>query len=79
MKRNNKAIMIKKGYFFIFFFALFIAVSQTFKYRYFIKKDLSEMNIDRILFQGLLLFFMFLIPGLLLVRWYYKMKDRKNI
>jgi hypothetical protein len=78
MKRNNKAIMIKKGYLFIFFFALFIAVSQTFKYRYFIKKDLSEMNIDRILFQGLLLFFMFLIPGLLLVRWYYSMKDKKK-
>lgn len=78
MKRNNNVLKVKKGYVFVFFFVLFIAVSQTFKYSYFIKKDLSEMNLERIIFQGLLLFFMFLIPGLLLVRWYYRMKEKQK-
>lgn len=80
MKRNNnKATMIKKGYVFIVFFSLFIAVSITFMYRYVIKRDFSEMNLYRILLQGLILFLIFLVPGLLLVRWYYRMKHKKKI
>ncbi len=70
--------MIKKGYVFILFFALFIAVSRTFMYRYFVKKDFSEMNLYRTLSQGLILFLIFLIPGLLIVRWYYRMKQKKK-
>lgn len=80
MKRNNnKATMIKKGYVFIVIFALFIAVSRTFMYRYFMKRDFSEMSLYRILLQGLILFLIFLVPGLLLVRWYYRMKHKKKI
>ena len=69
----------KKGFVFIVFFALFIAVSRIFMYRYVIKRDFSEMNLYRILLQGLILFLIFLVPGLLLVRWYYRMKHKKKI
>lgn len=74
--RNNKATMIKKGYIFVILFALFIAVSRTFIYWYLIKKDFSETNLCRILLQALILFLIFLIPGLLPVLWYYKIKDK---
>lgn len=76
---NNKATMIKRGYIFIVFFALFVAVSRTFMYRYFIRRDISDMNLNRVLLQGLILFLIFLIPGLLLVRWYYRMKHKKKV
>jgi hypothetical protein len=80
MKRNNnKATMIKKGYLFIILFALFEALASIFMYRYFIKRDFSEINLYRILLQGLILFLIFLIPGLSIVRWYYKTKNKKKM
>jgi hypothetical protein len=76
--KSDKAAMLKKGYIFIVAFALFIAITRTFMYSYFIKKDFSEMNLYKISLQGLILFLIFLIPGLLLVRWYYRMRDKKK-
>lgn len=70
--------MIKKGYVLIIFFALFTAVSRTFRFRYYTSTDLSEMNALRVILHGLILFLIVLIPGLLLVHWYYKIKDKKK-
>lgn len=78
-RKNNKVTMMKKGYVFIILFTLFIAISRKFMYRYFIKRDFSEkMYLYKIIAQGLHFFFIFFIPGLLLVRWYYKIKDNKS-
>ena len=68
--------MIRKGYVFIVFFSLFVGLSQSLKYRIFTKRDLSEATLNNLILQIVLLFLVFLIPGLLLVRWYYKMKDK---
>lgn len=65
--KNN---MIKKGYVYIIAFSLFVAISQTFKYRFY-----SNEPINKIELKFLTLLLTFLIPGLFLVRWYYKKKD----
>lgn len=71
---NDKIYPMRKGYLFVVLFALFIAVSRSFYYRIFIKRDLGEATVNNLIIQGTVLFFVFLIPGLLAVRWYYKQK-----
>jgi hypothetical protein len=70
--------MIKKGYFFIVFFSLFISISQSLKYRLFIKRDLNEATLNNLIAKMVILFLGFLIPGILLVHWYYKMKHKNE-
>lgn len=65
---------MKKGYVFVVLFALCIAILSAFKYRIILKKDTSEITGSIIIVQILVLFISFLVPGLLLVRWYYKHK-----
>jgi hypothetical protein len=67
---------MKKGYLFVVLFALFIAVSGIFHYRIFIAKDLSESPFEKLIIQGVILFSLFVIPGLLLTCWYYKQKSK---
>lgn len=68
--RIIKINMIKKGYVYIIAFSLFVAISQIFKYRFY-----SNEPINKIGLKFLTLLTTFLIPGLFLVRWYYKKKD----
>jgi pilus assembly protein TadC len=70
--------MKKKGYFFIVFFSLFISISHSLKYRLFIKRDLNEATLNYLIAQMVILFFVFLISGTLLVRWYHKMKHKNE-
>ena len=80
MKRNNnKATMIKKGYIFIVLFALFISIVGTLKYRLYIKRDFDLVSLNDIIFRIVTGFMIYLVPGLLLVRWYYRMKDKKKM
>ena len=67
---------MKKGYVFVVLFALFIAVSRTWFYRAYIAKDLREVPLTKLILQGTILFSLFAIPGVLLVRWYYKQKGK---
>lgn len=67
---------MRKGYLFIAMFALFVSTTQTLKYRIYIKKDYNEVSMEHVLLQGAVLFVIFFVPGLLLVRWYYKQKDK---
>jgi hypothetical protein len=67
---------MKKGYVFVVLFALFIAVAQTWFYRAYTAKDLSEAPLAKLVLQGTILFSLFVIPGVLLVRWYYKQKGK---
>ncbi len=66
--------MIKKGYLFVTFFALFLAFSRTLKYQFFARGNLNEPTCTSIIFQLVILFIVFLIPGLMIARWYYKNK-----
>ena len=66
---------MKKGYIYIVVFSIFVGVSQSLKYRVFIKRDLEE-NVFNFIIQSTSLFLLTLIPGLLLVRWYYKQKNK---
>jgi hypothetical protein len=68
---------MRKGYLLVVFFALFIGVSSSLKYRLYIKQDLGEATANNLITQGTVLFLVFLIPGLLAVRWYYKQKDKR--
>lgn len=68
--------MIKKIYIFVVFFSLCVSILQSFKYRVFIKRDLSEGILNNLILQIVILFLALLIPGLLLVRWYYKIKRK---
>jgi Kef-type K+ transport system membrane component KefB len=68
--------MIRKGYVFILLFSLFIAISQSLKYRLFIKRDLSEATTINLLLQIVVLFIVLFVPGYFLVRWYYKKKEK---
>lgn len=67
---------MRKGYLFIAMFALFVSITQTLKYRIYIKKDYNEVSLEYLLVQGAVLFVIFFLPGLFLVRWYYKQKDK---
>jgi nucleoside recognition membrane protein YjiH len=67
---------MRKGYVFILIFSFFVAISQTLKYRIYIKHDWGAVNQIKIGLQMMILFLIILIPGLLLVRWYYKLKDK---
>ncbi len=68
---------MKKGYLYILIFSLFIAVCQAIKYRMFIKRDLAQ-NVHIFIIQTTSLFLLILIPGILVVRWYYKKKSKGN-
>lgn len=67
---------MKKGYVFVVLFSLFISVGYSLRYRLYIKRDFQEVTITHLLVQMAVNFIVFLIPGLLLVRWYYKLKNR---
>lgn len=67
---------MRRGYAFVILFALFIAVSQPLKNRYFVRKDIVDPTVTKLLLQMGILFVLFIVPGLLLARWYYKMKDK---
>jgi hypothetical protein len=68
---------MKKGYIIIIIFSLCISILESFKYRFFIKKDLSEATLNNLFIQAGMMFLILLVPGLLLVRWYYKLKNTK--
>jgi uncharacterized membrane protein len=68
---------MRKGYAFVIFFALFIGVSRTWFHRTYTTKNIDETPLEIFLLQVVILFLIFLIPGLLLARWYYKMKDKE--
>jgi hypothetical protein len=67
---------MRKGYLFVIMFALFLSTAHTLKYRVYVKKDYNEVALEHLLLQGTLLFLIFFIPGMFLVRWYYKQKDK---
>jgi hypothetical protein len=75
MKKNKNSVM-RKGYLYVILFALFSSIARAFYFRIFIAKDLSEITYGHLVIQMLLLFITFLIPGLLAVRWYYRLKDK---
>ena len=59
-------------------FSLGSAIARALQYRIFIKKDLNEVSLIHLIVQIVTLFLTFLIPGLLLVRWYYRQKDQQE-
>jgi hypothetical protein len=67
---------MKKGYVFVVLFATFIAVSQTWFYRAYTAKDLNEAPLTKLIVQAAILFTLFVIPGIILARWYYKQKGK---
>ncbi len=67
---------MKKGYLLITLFAAFVAIAGTLKFRLYVKRDFDTSPLDDILFRIVISFLIYLIPGLLLVRWYYKMKEK---
>ena len=67
---------MKKGYLFVLFFALFSATSRTWYNRAFVTRDLDETSLTKLVIQGLILFALLALPGLLLARWYYKQKNK---
>ena len=75
-ERINKANMIKKGYVFIVLFALFLSILGPLKYKLYIKRDFDVVSLNDLILQIIIAFFAYLIPGLLMVRWYYKMKNK---
>ncbi len=68
--------MLRKGYVIIVVFSLFISIAGTLKYRAYIKHDLNQVTSQYLLLQISIAFITYVIPGVLLVRWYYKMKDK---
>jgi len=67
---------MRKGYLFVLFFALFLSTSRTWFHRKYTTKDIDIMPKDVLFLQVVTLYLILVIPGLLLARWYYKMKDR---
>lgn len=69
---------MKKGYFVVLVFSLFNAVGRTLYYRIYIKKDYYDIPSAEILLRIIILFLAFFIPGVLLVRWYYRQKSKSG-
>jgi hypothetical protein len=64
---------MKKGYWFILGFALFVSVLYVLKSDLFLKV-LPEVSFKKLLIRLFILFITIYISGLILVRWYYKIK-----
>lgn len=67
---------LRKGYVFIVLFSLFVAISQSLKYRLFTKRDLSAETLHNLIIQAVSLFVVIVTVGIVAVRWYYRMKDK---
>lgn len=65
---------MRKGYIIIILFSLSEAIFGTIKYRILSNHIAGEASVNRILFQTCLTFIVFVVPGVLLVRWYYRGK-----
>ena len=68
--------MMRKGYVYVVLFSLFLGIAGPIQYRLYVKRDFNEMSAEHLLLRITIAFLMYVIPGLLLVRWYYKMKDK---
>ncbi len=67
---------MRKGHWFLLGVSIFIAVAQTLKVEY-IRKE--QIGFAAPLFLKMLISFIIIfVPGIFLVRWYYKMKDRQR-
>jgi|JI8StandDraft_2_1071088.scaffolds.fasta_scaffold61313_2 hypothetical protein len=77
MAHKSARQMTRKGYVIIFLFSLFNAIGRTFYCRIYIAKDYAEISFGHILLRIIILFLIFFIPGLIAVRWYYRLKDKK--
>lgn len=68
---------MRKGYWFVLAFSLFIAVAQVIKNEVFVLKKGNFEITKLVVLKFSILFLVFFIPGLLLVKWYYKMKNNQ--
>jgi len=75
-KERQIPIKMRKGYVLILIFSLFSAIGRTLMYRIYIKRDYADVSFNDILLRVVIAFLIFLIPGLLLVRLYYRLKDK---
>jgi hypothetical protein len=67
-----KAWFVKRrAYFYVTFCALLFSVLGALKYGYFLSNNPSAF---KVILQSAIGFIGFLIPGLLIARWYYKVK-----
>ena len=66
---------MKKGYVYMLFFVLFISIFGPIKYRLY-KRDLYLVPLNHIILEMAIAFLIYIIPGILIVRWCYKMKER---
>ena len=71
-----KIIGMRKGYVIVILFSIIIPSLQALKYRMFIKKDFGAATMKNFVIHAVALSSIYLICGLLLVRYYYKMKDK---
>ncbi len=67
---------MRKGYWFLLCVSIFSAVAQALKVDYIKKGEIDFTKI--LLLKVVTLFIIFFVPGIFLVRWYYKMKDRNS-
>lgn len=66
---------IRKGYVQVLLFVLFLAIVSAYKYQYFTYRRHLPQFYERLVAHATLMFVPFIVPGWLLVRWYYKLKD----
>jgi hypothetical protein len=69
---------MRRGYLYVIVFALISSIARSFFFRIFITKDLNRVTYSHLATQIIVLFITFLIPGLLLARWYYRLKDKSH-
>jgi hypothetical protein len=63
---------MKKGYWFIILFSLFVSLIQVFKTDVFLSDSIDNQTYNRIFIRATMLFLTLFIPGVFVVRWYYK-------
>jgi hypothetical protein len=70
--------IIKKGYLYAIFSSLIFGILNGFKYPVFLKEHPTNRDIKIALLSSATLFVVFLIPSLLVARWYYELKSKRN-
>lgn len=66
---------MRKGYVYVVLGSLILSVGRAIRHRVYIKKDFGYDTLDQLFLHAGIVFLIFVLPSLLLVRWYYKNKD----
>jgi len=76
MKRKSKAFIFRRGYWYALVACILVSFLNGFKYSLFLKDNPGALEIEKGLLNVAILFIVSVTLSMIIVRWYYKLKDK---